>query len=102
MRYAILCSVAGFVLSMGRPVAAQEFKLPPFFAPQTKPAPRPTVDWNWRPAAASASPDKPEVVCGMTVIPADPAVDPKMRVAPSDRGTAFTMRVVPPTICAPK
>ena len=40
----------------------------------------------------------PTVVCGMTVIPADPAVDPKsIKKAPNDK--KYTMRSVPPGIC---
>ena len=50
-------------------------------------------------AADPAPAPKPSVVCGMTVIPADPTIDPKIRVAPSNTGVTFTMRVVPPTIC---
>jgi hypothetical protein len=35
----------------------------------------------------------------MTLVPADPKVDPKMRVELPERGVTFTMRVVPPTVC---
>lgn len=39
------------------------------------------------------------MVCGMTVIPANPAVDPKsIKKAPTDR--KYTMRSVPPPACA--
>jgi hypothetical protein len=44
---------------------------------------------------------KPAVVCGMLIIPADPRVDPKIRVAPP-AGVEHTMRVVPPSTCQPK
>ena len=65
-----------------------------------KPAPKkPSIDWNWPPSAGQNPAAKPSVVCGMTVIPADPKVDPKMRVIVPDRGVAFTMRVVQPTVC---
>ena len=41
---------------------------------------------------------QPTVVCGMTVIPANPAVDPKsIKKAPDDK--KYTMRTVPPGIC---
>jgi len=42
----------------------------------------------------------PTVVCGMTVIPADPTVDPKsIKKIPEDKKYRFTMRSVPPGIC---
>jgi hypothetical protein len=42
--------------------------------------------------------EPPTVVCGMTVIPANPAVDPKsIKKAPNDK--KYTMRSVPPGIC---
>lgn len=44
---------------------------------------------------------KPKVVCGMTIIPADPSLDPKFARTPPDRSTNFTMRVIEPTICKP-
>ena len=91
--------VAGALALLALPAAAQDFKPPPFFAPD-KPAPKPPkVDWNWRPSAEWAQAARPAVVCGMTVIPADPKVDPKMRVAPPAGDTTFTMTVVPPTVC---
>jgi hypothetical protein len=40
----------------------------------------------------------PTVMCGMTVIPATPEVDPKsIKKAPTDK--KYTMRSVPPSIC---
>ena len=40
----------------------------------------------------------PRVVCGMVVVPVDPAVDPHMvKAAPSD--VTFHMRVVKPKVC---
>ena len=65
-----------------------------------KPAPKkPSIDWNWRPSTDQNAAAKDSVVCGMTVIQADPKVDPKMRVSVPDRRVAFTMRAVQPTIC---
>ena len=40
----------------------------------------------------------PKIVCGMTVIPADPAVDPKS-VKPAPRDKKYTMRSVTPPMC---
>jgi hypothetical protein len=34
-------------------------------------------------------------------VPADPKVDPKMRVAAPQRGVVFTLRTIQPTICKP-
>ena len=39
-----------------------------------------------------------KVVCGMTVIPASPALDPKS-VKPAPRDKKYTMRSVPPPMC---
>ena len=65
-----------------------------------KPAFKPyMVDWGARPSAEQKSTAGPTVVCGMTLIPADPKVDPKMKVPAPDRGVAYRMRVVPPTVC---
>ena len=76
-------------------------ELKPFgnlFGPKPSPKP-PSIDWNWRPSADQHPAAKASVVCGMTVIQADPKVDPKMRIHVPDRGVVFTMRAVPPTIC---
>lgn len=43
---------------------------------------------------------KPKVVCGMTIIPADPAIDPKMAIAPKrDSNLKYTIRAIEPPIC---
>jgi hypothetical protein len=42
----------------------------------------------------------PKVVCGMTLIPANPTIDPKMMVEkPRSDGTKYTIRAVDPPIC---
>jgi hypothetical protein len=47
---------------------------------------------------SQVAPGARTVVCGMTVIPANPAVDPNsIKKAPNDR--KYTMRSVPPGIC---
>jgi hypothetical protein len=56
-------------------------------------------DWK-QPLVDQAGATGPRVVCGMTLVPADPKVDPKMRAEVPDRGVAFTMRAVRPTICS--
>jgi len=57
-------------------------------ARQTAPAP---------PAAGVAG--KPEVKCGMTMIPADPSIDPLIAISRPPDGTRFTIRVIEPSIC---
>ena len=96
MRAAVMVAGVLFTCSRVEPVAAQTFKYDPgLFGQQTKAPNLPKVDWNWRPAPAA---QEPAVICGMTVVPADPKVDPKMRVAPENR-TNYAMTVVPPTVC---
>jgi hypothetical protein len=100
MHCAVAFVAGALTLAMAPPVAAQEFKPPPNLFGQKKTAPRPpSVDWSWRPSADAKAPAQAMVVCGMTLVPADPKVDPKMKVAAPERGVTFTMREVPPTIC---
>jgi hypothetical protein len=68
------------------------------FAPSSKPPspprflfPTPTPDVRLAP--------KPTVVCGMTLIPADPNVDPGIRREVPEDGSRFSIRSVDPTIC---
>jgi hypothetical protein len=44
---------------------------------------------------------KPKVVCGMTIIPADPKFDPKMAIPRKSDGTGYMMRTIDPPICTP-
>lgn len=81
----------GFLVS-AQPLAASQSANPPrknpfskLFAPDPKPQPREA--------------GKPTVVCGMTLIPADPSIDPKIVVAPQRGNTRFTIRAVPPPVC---
>ena len=91
---------AAGALAMALPAGAQEFKPPANLFGQKTPAPTPPkIDWNWRPSVDRNALAAPTVVCGMTLVPADPKVDPKMRVELPERGVTFTMRVVPPTVC---
>jgi hypothetical protein len=100
MRCAVAFAAGVLTLAVALPVGAQEFKPPANLFEQKTPAFKPyIVDWGVRPSAEQKSTPKPAVVCGMTLVPADPKVDPKMRVGPPDRGVAFTMRAIPPTVC---
>jgi hypothetical protein len=100
MRFAVTFAAGALTLMAAFPAAAQEFKPTPNLFGQKAPAPKPPkIDWNRRPSAGPDAPATPTIVCGMTMIPADPKIDPKMKVAPPDRGVVFTMRTVQPSIC---
>ena len=102
MRSAVMFAGVLLTCSLVRPAAAQTFKYEPGLFGQQKKAPNPPrVDWNWRPGAVAGPAHEPAVICGMTVVPADPKVDSKMRVAPPANGTTFTITAVPPTVCKP-
>ena len=46
---------------------------------------------------------KTRIVCGMTIIEADPSIDPKMGVTPpKDEKVRHTIRAVEPPICWPR
>jgi hypothetical protein len=102
MRPVIAFAAGAVVLAMSSPGVAQDFKLKADLFGQKTPAPKPPkVDWNWRPSPMQAEAARPAVVCGMTVVPADPKIDPKIRVTPPDTGVRFAMKVVEPTVCTP-
>jgi hypothetical protein len=43
--------------------------------------------------------DQARVVCGLRVIPVDPTVDPKMRIAVPDTGIDYKIRRIQPPVC---
>lgn len=52
---------------------------------------------------ARTTPLKPKVVCGMLIVPADPTVDPKMRITPPQNPKLeYKIRVVEPPVCFDK
>ena len=64
------------------------------FAPTTPLPAQPTP----RGGATAALRELPKVVCGMVVVPVDPALDPRMvKPVPSDK--TFTMRVIASPAC---
>ena len=92
----------------------------PASAEQSMPTPRPNARFGaLRPSASDpyqklfephkgiqrsidAPVSKPKVVCGMTIIPADPTIDPQMEVSPKqDRNLKYTIRSIDPPICNP-
>jgi hypothetical protein len=101
MRKLIVANVLA-LLAAG-PAAAQEFKIHADLFGQQKPAaPKPpAVDWNRGGVVEAKPPAQPKVVCGMTVVPADPAIDTKFRVAPPDDGVKYALKVVQPAVCKP-
>lgn len=46
-----------------------------------------------------AATPKPTIKCGMTLIPVDPKIDPRMAKPQADGSTRFTIRAVEPPIC---
>jgi hypothetical protein len=65
-----------------------------FVPPQILPAPRKRA----QPAIDSSAP-APKVVCGMTVIPASPNIDPKMVLPRKSDGVDYAIRAIDPPIC---
>ena len=52
--------------------------------------------------ADKAGDAKPKVVCGMLIIPADPSLDPKMRITPpQDPNVEYKIRAIDPPVCNP-
>jgi hypothetical protein len=91
--YAGVASVVGLMLS-GAGVAAQSSPPGPNPSPQLQ-------RWQLELAvkAAARLAIKPNVVCGMTVVPADPKVDPKVIKPVPDQATKPTIREVAPGAC---
>lgn len=54
-------------------------------------------------AVAEAPQDsRPKVVCGMLIVPADPTLDPRMRITPpQDPKLEYKIRSIDPPICNP-
>ena len=59
---------------------------------ETQKTPRPSIE---TPVAT------PNIVCGMTIIPADPTIDPKMLRTPKADGVDYKLRTIDPPICNP-
>jgi hypothetical protein len=64
-------------------------KTVPLFAPLSRDASK-----NELGARASRT-----IVCGMKLVPADPAFDPSIRRTTPENSPAFTMRTAPPPVC---
>jgi hypothetical protein len=97
-------AMAPHAFAQDAPAAAAAFPSPKLmrpaanvFAPPRTPTPvqkSPLFDVRLSPKIAP----RPDTVCGMRLVPADPTFDASMRRAPeADR--AFTMRTTPPPVC---
>ena len=74
------------------------------FAPKSKPPSTlrflfPTPTPTLKQSADGHLASKPTVVCGLTLIPADPNVDPAIRHELPEDGPRFLIRSVDPTLC---
>ena len=87
MRRSCLIVAGRLTLLTAGPAVAQDFKPPAdLFAQQKTPAPKPPPeDWNWRPSANGTPASKTTVVCGMTLVPANPKIDPGTTRTGSER-----------------
>jgi hypothetical protein len=90
----VLCSVG---VSAQAPLTPTPEKSPyrNLFADHLRPQPAvPTGEMR------APAPQPPVVVCGMRMIPADPTIDPKIRVRPP-AGVEHSLRTVTPSVCHP-
>jgi hypothetical protein len=104
MRVISLIVVLGFTLVSPVVVRAQGRVAPPFSKlfrptpPLLKPStPPPAANVLNRPSL----PARPSVkiVCGMTLMPVDSSLDPKIERRVPSTGTTFTLRTVKPPVC---
>src|SRR5262245_57793902 len=98
------------LLTSAAPVFAQlNFQHPPakdpyrnLFAGQVATRDKPRIESDLATKNAAPQQKKPFMMCGTLVVPADPSVDPKIRVGPREDGVWDTMRVVKPPACNDK
>ena len=116
----VLALPAGTRARLAPPLLAQDSapllpQAPPAPAPRQQPRPpvqppdqpslprRPSVQLRPSIERFAQRLAKPRVVCGMTLIPGDPTIDPGIVVKPDPRQagnpTKYTIRPVQPTIC---
>jgi hypothetical protein len=74
------------------------------FTPKSKPpSPRrflfPTPAPTLTPSSSGQLAQKPAVVCGLTLIPGDPSVDPAIRQEVPENGPNYLIRSVDPKLC---
>ena len=95
-------SIAGQQPTNGLPPKASPFGN--LFAPKSKPRSTPRFLFPTPTPTLKQSPDvhlapEPTVVCGLTLIPADPNVDPAIRHEVPEDGPRFLIRSVDPKLC---
>jgi len=105
MRVISLIVILGVTLLVSPTVAAaQNYSAPLFgklFRPPSTLSPTPATPSSRVDRAKSALLSRlpARVVCGMTLMPVDPSLDPKIKhPVPSD-GTKFTLRIHKPPVC---
>jgi hypothetical protein len=111
MRLALVVPIVAAVLVGGASISAQQ-ALGGLPAGRARAAAPDLTIPLWFPTAWQAKPtprllqrdkqevrQKPEIVCGMTLIPADPNIDAAIRHAVPDNGPAYSIRAVNPTDC---
>jgi len=84
-----------------RPPDAPVVSMPDLFGSRSKPAKPAALPSRPLPAVATLSDRPPDarVVCGMTLVPADPQHDAKIRHRPPADSPAFTVRSIEPRMC---
>lgn len=69
-------------------------------SPRRTPTPRPLIQPGRRASQRTATgASQPHVVCGMTLVPGNPAIDPGITARDTRPAATPSMRVVEPTIC---
>lgn len=103
-RFVRFVTIAAIAAAPARAIAQQNNAIMPGLTLQPrKPVAKPFLFHV--PAPAPTAPAKqPEsttaVICGMTIIHPDPAIDPGSVKTPPDTKTTFTLKIVRPTVCA--
>ena len=95
--YVATAALAGLMLVEGIPLAAQSRPNLPQPGPELRRLQREVQEQAARMAMSLAQ--KPKVVCGTTIIPADPKIDRKAIKPAPDKGPKSTIRQVPAPAC---
>ena len=100
-----IAGIVAFVAVLIGPASLAAQERTNLFAPKSQPSsaprflfPTPTPDLNQL-RNARLAPKQPTVVCGLTLIPADPNVDPAIRHEVPEDGPRFSIRSVDPKVC---
>lgn len=107
MRVLSLLVLLGFTLVSPTAVLAQRQVSPPFSKLFRPPATSreqpstPTVPFGANPMNKAVFPARPpvKIVCGMTLVPVDSSLDPKIEHPVPSTRTKFTLRTVKPPAC---